>query len=102
MVKCVAGRDKRLMGFRRKIVPVLKRNGVVHAGIFGSFARGEESGGSDIDILVRFRGRKSLLDLARLEIELEEKMGRKVDVLTYKSIHPLLRERILGEEIVIL
>lgn len=52
--------------------------------------------------MIKFKGRKSLLDLARLEINLEKKTGRKVDVLTYDSIHPLLKERILKEEVVIL
>jgi len=54
---------------------------------------------SDVDILVKLKGRKSLLDLARLETKLEEKLGRKVDLLTYSSLHPLLKERILGEEV---
>ena len=44
--------------------------------------------GIDIDILVEFESRKSLLDLAGLKIELEEKLKRDVDVLTYKSLHP--------------
>ena len=48
----------------------------------------------DIDILVEFWAEKSLLDLAGLKIELEESSGRKVDVLTYNSLHPLLKERI--------
>jgi len=53
---------------------------------------------SDIDILVEFGAEKSLLDLAKLKIELEESLGRKVDVLTYNSLHPLLKERILSEQ----
>ena len=79
-------------------MPVLKNHDVVRAGLFGSTVRGEARKGSDIDILVEFRGTKSLLDLARLEIELERKLKRKVDVLTYNSVHPLLRETILKEE----
>jgi predicted nucleotidyltransferase len=71
---------------------------VKRASIFGSVARGEATGDSDIDLLIEFEGRKSLLDLAGLKIELEESLGRKVDVLTYKSLHPLLRDRILEEE----
>ena len=87
---------------KKIIVPVLKRNDVVKAGIFGSFARGEAKKKSDIDILIKFKGRKSLFDLAGLEIELEGKTGKKVDLLTYNSIHPLLKERILKEEVHIL
>ena len=85
-----------------KIVPVLRRYDVVHAAVFGSFIRGETKEGSDIDILVEFRGEKSLLDLVGLKIELEEVLGRDVDVLTYNSLHPFIKETILKEQVVIL
>ena len=48
---------------------------------------------SDIDLLVEFKGKKSLLDLAGLKLELEEKLKCYVDVLTYNSLHPLLKNR---------
>jgi hypothetical protein len=85
-----------------KIIPILKRYDVKRAAFFGSFVRGDQKEDSDIDILVEFEGEKSLLDLAGLKIELEEALGRKVDVLTYNSLHPLLRDRILQEQKVIL
>ena|SRR3989338_3796251 len=75
---------------KKKAVPVLKRNGVVKAGIFGSYAKGKAKKTSDVDILIKFKGDKSLLDLVGLKIELEDKLGKKVDILTYSSIHPLL------------
>ncbi|MDI6708382.1 MAG: nucleotidyltransferase domain-containing protein [Candidatus Thermoplasmatota archaeon] len=87
---------------KKIVVPTLKRNGVVGAGIFGSFVKGKVKKSSDVDIPIKFKGRKSLLDLARLEIELDKKLWRKVEILTYSSIHPLLKERILKEEVVIL
>lgn len=85
-----------------KIIPVLRRYDVKRAAFFGSYVRGEEKAKSDVDILVEFEGDKSLLDLAGLKIELEEVLGRKVDVLTYKSLHPLLKEKILMEQKTIL
>lgn len=91
-----------LSKYARKMIPLLKKNGVVRAGIFGSVARREDTAKSDVDVLVKFKGRKSLLGLAHLEIELEEKLGRSVDVLTYNSLHYLLKERILQEEVRIL
>lgn len=94
--------NKHLEEIRDKIVPVLKRHDVVHAAIFGSFVRGEAKKGSDIDILIEFKGEKSLLDLVALKLELEELLGRDVDVLTYNSIHPLIRETILKEKVAIL
>jgi predicted nucleotidyltransferase len=87
---------------RNKIIPVLQRHDVKRAAIFGSFVREEQKEDSDIDILVEFKGEKSLLDLAGLKIELEEVLRRKVDVLTYNSLHPLLKDRILQEQKVIL
>jgi len=57
---------------------------------------------SDVDLLVEFEGRRSLLDLAHLKNELEDAVDRRVDLLTYKSLHPLLKERILAEQIQIL
>ncbi|MEK6938066.1 MAG: nucleotidyltransferase family protein [Nanoarchaeota archaeon] len=87
---------------RKEILPLLQKNAVIKAGIFGSYARGEERKESDIDILVQFKGRKSLFDLMGLEQELEKKMRRKVDLLTYKYLHPALKEKILKEEIRIL
>ncbi len=83
---------------RKKILPVLQRYDVVRASVFGSFVRGETQEDSDIDILVEFEGEKSLLDLAGLKIELEELLGRRVDILTYNSLHPLLKDKILTEQ----
>jgi len=91
-----------LEGLRDKIIPILQRNDVKRAAVFGSFVTGEQKEDSDIDILVEFKGEKSLLDLAGLKIELEEALNRKVDVLTYNSLHPLLKDRILREQKVIL
>jgi len=87
---------------KRKAAPVLRRYDVARAAIFGSMARGDETQDSDIDLLVEFKGRKSLLDLAGLKLELEELLGRQVDVVTYASLHPLLRNRILAEQRAIL
>jgi predicted nucleotidyltransferase len=87
---------------KKKIVPILKKNDVKRASLFGSVIRGEATEESDIDLLVEFKGEKSLLDLAGLKIELEELLGKKVDVLTYNSLHPLLKDRILREQKAIL
>ncbi len=87
---------------KKKILPILRKNDVNRASLFGSVVRGEATEESDIDLLVEFKGEKSLLDLAGLKIELEELMGKKVDVLTYNSLHPLLKDRILREQKAIL
>jgi hypothetical protein len=76
---------------------ICRRNDVVRLGIFGSIARGEGTEQSDVDLLVEFEGKKSLLDVVKLERELGEALGRKVDLLTEAAISPYLKERILGE-----
>ena len=85
-----------------KILPVLRRHNVLRAAVFGSFARGEPREDSDLDILVEFGGDKSLLDLAGLKLDLEEILGRSVDVITYRGLSPRIRERVLEEQVPIL
>ena len=87
---------------RSVIIEILRKHEVKRASLFGSVIRGEATEYSDIDLLVEFEGEKSLLDLAGLKIELEEILGKKVDVLTFKSLHPILKEKILGEQEAIL
>ncbi len=82
---------------KKKIVPVLKKNGVKRAGIFGSYARGEETKDSDIDILIEFDG--SLLDVVRLEDKIHKILKKRIDLLTYGAISRYLKERIMQEEV---
>ena len=96
--------NKEIEKIKLKIVPLLKKEKVVKAGIFGSYARGEQKKNSDIDILIEIpKGRKfSLFDLVGVQLELEKILGKKVDILTYDSIYHLLRKKILNEEVRIL
>jgi len=87
---------------REQITPILRERGVLRAGVFGSYARGEESSGSDLDLLVELPPGSSLLDLVGLQLDLAEELGVEVDAHTYRSLHPLLRDRILKEEVQIL
>ena len=107
-------RTKELAEIKRIVIPVLRKNNVVRAGIlnvsskassasemiFGSFARGEAKNDSDIDILIEVKAKKfSLLDLVGVELELKKSLRKDVDLLTYKGIDPLLKDRIMKEEI---
>lgn len=76
------------------IISTLKKYGVKKISVFGSYARGENNPNSDLDILVEFSERKSLLELVRIERILSEKLGIKVDLLTEKSISPYLIDNI--------
>jgi hypothetical protein len=77
-----------------KLVALCRQNNVQQIGVFGSAARGEDDEQSDIDLLVRFSRRVSLLKMVALERQLSNALGRKVDLLTEAAISPYLRERI--------
>ena len=83
-------------------VPILKKNGVIKAGIFGSYARGEAKKKSDIDFLIKMQDGKSLLDLSRLRNQLKENLKTEVDLVEYRSIKSRIKKEILNEEVKIL
>jgi len=87
---------------KRKILPILQRYGVKKVGLFGSCVRGEIREDSDIDILVQIEKDISLLDFVGIKLEIEEALERKIDLVEYSTIKPLLKERILKEQVVIL
>ena len=79
---------------------IKERFHVKQIGIFGSFARGEEKGRSDIDILVQFQdGSKTFDNFMDLKYFLEELLERRVDLVTMEALKPQLKEDILHEVI---
>jgi uncharacterized protein len=80
-----------------KLIQICRQNDVAKIGIFGSMARGEGTDQSDIDLIVYFSKRTSLLALVALERKLSAALGRKVDLLTEAAISPYLRDRIMRE-----
>ncbi len=94
-------KDLTIKQIAKIVVPILKKNGVKKAGIFGSYARGEAKKKSDIDILVQ-PPRGMGFEFFGLNLELEEKLGKKVDLLTYKSVSPYLKKHIMADEVRIL
>ncbi|MBW1957225.1 MAG: nucleotidyltransferase family protein [Deltaproteobacteria bacterium] len=80
-----------------KVIEICRKNDASMIGVFGSMARGEATDQSDIDLLLKFSKRKSLLTLVKLERELSTSIGRKVELLTEASISPYLRGRIKKE-----
>ena len=77
----------------------LRALGACSLGLFGSVARGEETADSDVDILVELQRPAGYLVLVRLQLRLEELLGRRVDLVPRKALRPELRERILAETI---
>lgn len=87
---------------KSKVLPVLKKEGVTKAALFGSYVRGEEREDSDIDMLVEVPNGTGLFAFGGLKRRLEEVLGREVDLVTFDSLHPLLKDRILSEQVSIL
>ena len=81
----------------QKIIRICQQYGISKIGIFGSVARREDTPQSDLDLLVQFTQRTSLLGMVRLERELSNAIGRKVDLVTEESISPYLRETIMAD-----
>ncbi len=81
-----------------KIVKILKKNKIKKAGIFGSYVKGKQKKNSDIDILIE-PAKGMGLEFVGVKLELEDELGRKVDLVTYKGIHPLIKRKILKEEV---
>lgn len=79
------------------IKDTLKKYDPVLIGIFGSYARNEQSDSSDLDLLIDLNRQTNLLDLIGLEQELTELLGIKVDLVTMRSVNDQLKTYILRD-----
>ena len=79
-------------------LPLLKaKYHVKKIGIFGSFVRGEQKKGSDIDVLVEFNSPISFFEFIRMENLLIRALGKKVDLVSKKAIKPAVKKEIFKE-----
>ncbi len=88
----------KLEEIKSKIKKVLKKYGVVRAGIFGSYARGEQNDKSDVDVLVKL-SKPMGFDFVGIKFDLEDTLGKSVDLVSYRALHKLLKKQILKEEV---
>lgn len=95
-------KNKKIEKIKEKIIPLLKEYGVKKAGIFGSYARGEQKENSDIDILVEINDEIGLLEIIRLRRMLQKSVRKKIDLVEYETIRPEIKKSILEDEIQIL
>lgn len=79
------------------LVKICRENDVTSVSLFGSMARGEATEKSDIDLLVKFGKRKSLLSVVKLERQLAMALGRKVDLITEGALSPYIRDNIIND-----
>lgn len=82
---------------RSEILLIAQRYGASNIRVFGSIARGTADDASDVDFLVDLEKDRSLLDLGGLLMELQNLLGKRVDVVTEKGLKPRIRERVLSE-----
>ena len=73
---------------RDKIIKICSQNDIIMIGLFGSTARGDATESSDVDLIVKLSKPKRLLSLVKLERNLSEAIGQKVDLLTEAGISP--------------
>jgi len=86
---------------RRDILRIAGKYGARSVRVFGSVARGEADGSSDVDFLVELETGRSLLDLGGLQFELEALLDRPVDVVTERGLKTRIRERVLREAVAV-
>ena len=91
--------EQRLKEKRQEILRVAAKHGATNVRVFGSVARGQAGPASDVDLLVDMGRDHSLLDRLSLILDLEEVLGRKVDVATERILRPALRERVIREAV---
>lgn len=84
---------------RDEILRVAAQHGASNLRIFGSVARSQDRMDSDIDFLVTFEPRRSLLDLAAMSLALKDLLGREVDVASDKGLKPSIRDQVLKEAV---
>ena len=86
-----------------KIIPlirkILKKNKVKKAGIFGSYARGDQKKGSDIDIIIEYPKGLGGFEFVGISLDLEKALKKKIDLLTYNGVSPYLKEDVLKDEV---
>jgi predicted nucleotidyltransferase len=86
-----------LVNRRQEILAIAASHGIRNVRVFGSVARGDARLDSDLDLLVDVEPGRTLLDVIGLEQDLEQLLGRKVDVVTEGGLSPYLQQRILAE-----
>jgi predicted nucleotidyltransferase len=80
-----------LAAIKEKVAPICKVTDMKMLAAFGSVARGEDSAASDIDLLVKFRKPIGFIELFDIEQQLQAALGRRVDLGTEASLHPLIK-----------
>ncbi len=91
--------DPLLQHRRVEILRLAEKHGAHNVRVFGSMIRGEATPESDVDLLVDLESNRSLFDLGGLLMDLQDLLGRDVEVVTEKGLHWYIRDRVMEEAI---
>ncbi len=97
MLKSVRVSLMNLENFKNQLDDICRENGIAMLGVFGSVARGEDNGDSDIDLLVKLKEPVGLVEFIQLEDKFVDLFGRKVDLATEAALHPLIKDNVLND-----
>lgn len=87
---------------KNKLIPICINHGIMKLGLFGSYARGEANENSDVDLLVEFDPSNYTFDeYCSLSEDLENALHKRYDIVGYDCISDILKDNILGEEVVL-
>ncbi|MBI3696636.1 MAG: nucleotidyltransferase family protein [Acidobacteria bacterium] len=93
------GIEEILDGKREEILRIAARHGAHNVRVFGSVARGDARPDSDVDLLADIERGRGMMDIGRLLIELEELLGRRVDLVEPEGLHWYIRDQVLAEAV---
>jgi len=93
------GVNELLRAKREEILRIAAKHGARNVRVFGSVARGEADEQSDVDFLVDMEPGRSLFDMGGLLMDLQDLLGRDVDIATERSLKQRVRARVLHEAV---
>lgn len=91
--------DKLIETHRQKIIELAKSRGAQRVQLFGSMAKDSATPTSDVDFLVEMRSGSTAFALGGLLMDLQDLLGRRVDLVTPNALHPAIRDKVLKEAV---
>jgi predicted nucleotidyltransferase len=93
------GTDEILKSKRGEILALATQRGIKNLRVFGSVARGQAGPDSDVDFLVDVEPGRTYLDMGAFLMDLQDLLGRKVDLVTERALHASIKSQVLKEAV---
>ena len=91
--------DQLLKEKRDEILRIADKYGAKNVRVFGSLARGDATPTSDVDFLVNFEPGRSLMDIGGMVMDLQDLLGRRVDIVEPEGLHWFIRDQVLKDAV---